>query len=342
MKKLLLSLLLSSPVFGQIIIIPQPAVSQSRRGEFLVRPGLSLWSSASCSKERAFLQTYWQEADLPVLTSTPKAKRADVVLVVDTSRQEALGPEGYELIVSPRRISIVGASAAGVFYGLQTLRQMLPKAVGVPIQARQIRDKPRFGQRAFRFDEGQHLEGIVAIKKLLDELALLKFNRFHWHLPTHQGGKSRPPGSFYTPEQIREISRYAEARHSTVVTSTGLLDFWKGDDKQMLKALNLGQSLVISNKAETVLSTPLTNLSLDRVYQFEPIPDQLPEDLRPQILGVGYEYVVQQTSTQPDLFTQLHPRLAAAAEVAWTFAQNKDVARFKAGLAGFYNGAMLR
>lgn len=337
MLKTLLFVLLVCPLFGQIRIIPQPAVNQPHRGEFTIKPDLTLWSSADCANERAFLQTYWQAAGLPMLAKATKAKRADVVLLVDASRYEALGPEGYELIVSAKRISIAGATAAGVFYGLQTLRQVLSAGPSLPVQRIRVRDKPRFSWRAFRLNEGPHKLGVVALKKLIDELALLKFNRFDWPPANIQSGNAKPD-DFYAPAQIQEITRYAKARHISIVLPTGSPDLWKGDPKQMGQLLKLGHNLVIAPSAETGLNNPETDLPLDRVYRFEPIPEQLPEDLRPQVLGVGYEYIVQPASTSPGLLSQLHPRLAAAAEVAWTFAQHKDFARFKAGLANFYNG----
>lgn len=345
MKSLLLLLLLSCPVFGQYTTIPQPAVSQPQRGEFTIRTGLQIWASAACSAEKNFLQSYWQAAGLPILINAPKAKKADVVLQVDVTRQEALGTEGYELIVSSKRISLAGATATGVFYGLQTLRQILSDSAGLPIQAVLIRDKPRFGWRSFRLDETRNVVGVVALKKLLDELAFLKFNRFHWR-------SAELPGRLYTAEQIREIVRYAGERHITVMpepasqSKTGvrpppkpaktIVQFEEGNPIKILDAARLGHELIISTRSETTLSNPTTELPLDRVYRFEPIPDQMPEDLRPLILGVAYEYQTEK-STSP--FSLLHPRLAAAAEVAWTFPQNKDFARFKVGLAGFYNGA---
>lgn len=341
MLKTLLFILLVSPLFGQIRIIPQPAVIQPHRGEFTIKPELTLWLSTNCENERAFLQTYWQAAGLPVLAKATKAKRADVVLLVDASRYEALGPEGYELIVSAKRISIAGATSAGIFYGLQTLRQVLSAGPNLPVQRIRVRDKPRFAWRAFRLNEGPHKLGVVALKKLIDELALLKFNRFDWPPANAKIGNAKL-NDFYAPAQIQEITRYAEARHIRMVLPTGSPDLWKGDPKQMGQLLKLGHNLVIALPAEMGLSNAETNLSLDRVYRFEPIPEQLPEDLRPQVLGVQYEYIVQPASTSLDPLSQLHPRLAAAAEVAWTFAQHKDFARFKAGLAGFYNGAKFR
>ncbi len=333
MKSLLFLLLFSHSLFGQPLIIPQPPVNQFQRGEFVVRDGLSLWSSVSCGKERALLQTYWQSAGFPVLTDVPKAKRADVVLLVDANRQEALGPEGYELIVSSQRISITGATAAGVFYGLQTLRQVLR---GSPIPSLRIRDKPRFGWRSFRLAESRRVVGMSVIKTMIDELALLKFNRFHWQL-------TEIPSRFYTPEQIREIVRYAAGQHITVVAQVEkpepIVHIREDDPKKILNVANLGHNLVISTGLESTPNHPATERSLEQLYRLEPIPDQMPEDLRPQILGLDFVYRHNQTTAPDSLLRQLHPHLAAAAEVAWTFAQHKDFARFKARL---YNGAVLR
>ncbi|MCY7356491.1 MAG: beta-N-acetylhexosaminidase [Rudanella sp.] len=332
MKSLLFLLVCSYTLFGQPIIIPQPAVNQFQRGEFVVRDGLGLWSSVSCVKERALLQTYWQAAGLPVLTDVPKAKRADVVLLVDAGRQEALGSEGYELIVSPKRISITGATAAGVFYGLQTLRQVLR---GSPIRSLRIRDKPRFGWRSFRLVESHRAVGMAVIRTMIDELALLKFNRFHWQL-------TESPGRFYTPEQIQEIVRYADRQHVAVIAQVEkpepIVHVREDDPKQILHVANLGHKLVISTGLESTLNHPATERSLELLYRLEPIPDQMPEDLRPQILGLDFVYLHNQTTAPDSLPGQLHPRLAAAAEVAWTFAQHKDFGRFKVGLTGFYKG----
>jgi N-acetyl-beta-hexosaminidase len=332
MKSLLFLLLISYSLFGQSIIIPQPAVRQPRRSEFVVRSDLSLWSPVRCENERAFLQACWAKAGLPVLTIIPKPKRADVVLLVDASRQEALGPEGYELIVSPRRISITGATKAGVFYGLQTLRQVLTDTPDLAVRSLQIRDKPRFGWRSFRLVESGAAVGIEVLKTVLDELARFKFNRFHWQLP-------ESPARFYTPEQIQEITRYAAGLHITVVAqvekANPIVYVRDGDPKQILKVANLGHNLVIS----TGLNHSDTERSVEELYRFEPIPEQMPEDLRPQILGVDFVYQHSQTTAPDSVLSQLRPRLAAAAEVAWTFAQHKDFTRFKMGL---YNGAVLR
>lgn len=331
MKSLLLLLLVSSSVFGQRLVIPHPAILQLKRGEFVVRAGLRVWYSSSCSSEQTLLKTYWQEAGFPALINTPKAKSANVVLSVDTTRREALGQEGYELIISTKRIRISGASASGVFYGLQTLRQLLPTVPNSPVQCIRILDKPRFGWRSFRLEEGRNARGVVAVRRLLDELALLKLNRFHW----------QSANGLYTQQQAHDVIRYAKERHITVTTaaeeqsiiasSKQTVRLRQDAPKDILNAANNGYSLVIVFPAKRLNS----GVSIDGLYLLEPIPDQMPEDLRTQILGIEYEYRVEEMpplANEPD---RLQTQLAILAEIGWTFAQNKDLNRFKTGLAEF-------
>ena len=107
-------------------------------------------------------------------------------------------PEAYTIAVSSTDISIGGASAAGVFYALQTLRAGIPpeKVSAVEIPAAYITDSPRFGYRGAHLDVARHFFPTDSVKVFLDMMALHKLNRFHWHLTDHQGWraeiKSRP------------------------------------------------------------------------------------------------------------------------------------------------------
>jgi hexosaminidase len=167
------------------------------------------------------------------------------------------GEEGYTMKVAEEGIRLEAGTPAGIFYAIQTLRQMLP----VEIESRQptssvrwkigcgeIEDRPRFPWRGYMLDEGRYFQGIKTAKKLLDQMALLKLNRFHWHLTEDQGwrieikryprlteiGSKRPgtvtssrvPGSrhnnqphdgFYTQDEIREVVEYARKRHIMVI-----------------------------------------------------------------------------------------------------------------------------
>ena len=159
-----------------------------------------------------------------------------------------LGTEGYRLDVTPDSIHIRGFDPAGVFYGIQTVRQLL-LADSTQIPCLTIEDSPRFQWRGFMLDEGRHFHGKAMVLKLLDMMALLKLNIFHWHLTEDQGwrieiqqyprlteiGSQRvgtaqsfmdvirdkhdgvPHGGFYTQADIREIVAYATERHITIV-----------------------------------------------------------------------------------------------------------------------------
>ena len=147
------------------------------------------------------------------------------------------GPEGYRLAISAEGIRVTG-TAAGLFYGMQTLTQLLPVRLGTSIElpAIDIEDQPRFGYRGVLLDVGRHYFSVAFVKKFLDLAAQYKINRFHWHLTDDQGwrieikkyprltatdaavsGGDASFVGFYTQEQIKDIVAYAQARFITVV-----------------------------------------------------------------------------------------------------------------------------
>lgn len=154
--------------------------------------------------------------------------------------------EGYRLTVAPEGINVVSATAAGFFYGMQTLRQLLETADGSSIEAMVIEDAPLHRWRGFMLDEGRHIFGKDEVKRVLDIMALHKLNRFHWHLTEDQGwrieikkypkltevGAKRPTtrlswqgydvdsipyDGYYTQEDIKEIVAYAKDRFIEIV-----------------------------------------------------------------------------------------------------------------------------
>ena len=169
--------------------------------------------------------------------------------------QLPLGPEGYVLESSPEQLSITGNTARGLFYGIQTLRQLLPAPSGNgsaasgeswSIPSLTIRDEPRFAWRGAMVDSSRHLFSAEEIKRFLDAMALHKLNVFHWHLVDDQGwrieikkyprltevgawraesprsgsrdlGDGERYGGFYTQEEIRSVVAYAAEREITVV-----------------------------------------------------------------------------------------------------------------------------
>ena len=166
----------------------------------------------------------------------------NIVLALDRSRAN-LGAEGYELVATKAGVRIVAAEPAGLFYGVQTMRQLLPPAVESPAAMNRrlampdvrVRDAPRFEWRGLMLDVVRHFLPASDVKRFIDLMALYKLNRLHLHLSDDQGWrieiKSWPKlttvggpmaiggarGGFYTQEQYADIVAYAKSRYVTVV-----------------------------------------------------------------------------------------------------------------------------
>ena len=164
-------------------------------------------------------------------------------IVLSLDGDKAAGEEAYELNVSASGVSLKASSPAGLFYGVQTLRQILPFALEhdaarprpIAIPAVRIADRPRFAWRGAMLDVARHFFDLDEIKRYLDLMALHKLNRLHLHLSDDQGWrieiKSWPNltamgartevggtvGGFYTQAQYKDIVAYAAERFITVV-----------------------------------------------------------------------------------------------------------------------------
>nr|WP_231933673.1 beta-N-acetylhexosaminidase [Micromonospora coxensis] len=159
-----------------------------------------------------------------------------------------LGDEGYRLDVTPASVRITAGSAAGLFHGVQTLRQLLPAAIEspTPVDARWvvpggvIVDRPRFPYRGAMLDVARHFFPVADVLRVIDHLARYKLNHLHLHLTDDQGWRiavdSWPalapvggatevgggPGGHYTAADYRRIVRHAARRHVTVVPEIDL------------------------------------------------------------------------------------------------------------------------
>jgi hexosaminidase len=156
------------------------------------------------------------------------------------------GPEAYELAVDASKVTLTAARHAGLFYGVQTLRQLLPAFIEFeavradksrPLQIAPVRisDGPRFEWRGAMLDVARHFFSVDEVKRYIDLISLYKFNRLHLHLADDQGWrieiKSWPnltergastevgggPGGFYTQAQYSELVAYARDRFITIV-----------------------------------------------------------------------------------------------------------------------------
>ncbi|WP_240659777.1 beta-N-acetylhexosaminidase [Streptomyces sp. WAC 01529] len=156
---------------------------------------------------------------------------------------KALGGEGYRVISTRASLTITSWSDAGLFHGVQTVRQQLPAAVEEKTEQRgpwriaggTIKDMPRYGYRSTMLDVSRHFFTVDQVKRYIDQAALYKMNKLHLHLSDDQGWRiaidSWPrlatyggstqvgggKGGYYTKEQYKEIVAYAASRHLEVV-----------------------------------------------------------------------------------------------------------------------------
>lgn len=234
--------LAGNPANYEVVPLPQSIVMQ--KGEpFILEAGVEILATADLQQEAEFLKQYLKEVtwnDLPIVQKRTKKVRY-IELAVSPNVKEA---EGYLLTVNQKGVTILGGSAAGVFYGIQTLRKAVKK--GPIMNPVIITDAPRFTWRGMHLDCSRHFFSVDFVKKFIDLLALHNMNRFHWHLTDDQGwrieikkwpklisvGSKRsgtiigtnsdiddgiPYGGYYTQDEAREVVAYAAARHITVI-----------------------------------------------------------------------------------------------------------------------------
>ncbi|WTD65006.1 beta-N-acetylhexosaminidase [Micromonospora sp. NBC_01638] len=183
---------------------------------------------------------------LPVTDATAPEPVGGIALVLDDAA--GLGAEGYRLDVTTDGVRLTAGTATGLFYGAQTLRQLLPPAIESPVPLTEhwalpggtITDAPRFPYRGAMLDVARHFFAVEDVLRVIDHLARYKLNHLHLHLTDDQGWRiavdSWPklttvgattevgggPGGHYTKADYRRIVSYATAHHITVVPEIDL------------------------------------------------------------------------------------------------------------------------
>ena len=240
---------------GDYGIIPLPQeVSMINGGSFVLTPSTSIvYPEGNDLLKQAgeFLAAYIKEATgyAPKVVTAKGSK--PIHLSIDKSISN---PEGYRLTVTPEGIELAGASEAGVFYGIQTLRKSIPavaEGMNIELPSVTINDYPRFAYRGMHLDVSRHFFTVDSIKKYIDILALHNMNTFHWHLTDDQGWRieikkypeltkigsqrkqtvighntgeydGKPYGGFYTQDEIRDVIAYAQERFITIIPEIDL------------------------------------------------------------------------------------------------------------------------
>ena len=233
-------------------VFPTPVSLETKEGRLRLDGMPAVAAGPELRSEAAFAESYLR----PLFG--PAAGTGGVSLRLETGSVPGQdSPEAYELLVDPAEgIRIRGNSAAGVFYGLQSLRSLLPAATPgeVSLPAVRIVDAPRFGYRGLMLDVARNFQPKATVLRVLDLMARYKLNVLHFHLTEDEGWRieipslpeltsvgarrghtldssafippaygsgpdvDRPFGSgFYSVAEYAEILRYAAARHIEVV-----------------------------------------------------------------------------------------------------------------------------
>jgi hexosaminidase len=242
-----------APAPAPISIVPVPRSLEAGTGSLRLGPETAIRVPAGDAELRESAELFATSARAATGLPLPIAEGTDggAALVLRVDSAAGAEPESYHLSVSPAGALLTAPTHAGLFRGLQTLRQLLPPeptggAVSIP--AVEIDDAPRFRYRGMHLDVGRHFFPVSFVKRYLDLMALYKFNTFHWHLTEDQGwrieikryprltevggcrketqvAKQRNPYvgdgerycGYYTQDEIRDVVRYAAERHITIV-----------------------------------------------------------------------------------------------------------------------------
>ncbi len=251
MKKLtavVFTLLMVLSAFSQTRynVIPYPNSLDPMEGSFSFKNKITVsYDKEYLSEIQLFSEIFYSQF---FVILAPTSAGGNIII----KKNKNLPGNTYKLNIDKNRINIETNSSSSCFYALQTLHQLITlKGDGsYEIPACSISDYPNFSWRAFMLDESRHFKGKEIVKKMLDQMALLKMNVFHWHLTDDQGWRieikkyplltevgawrdstqakyapkdstrvynAYPHGGYYSQKDIIEIVEYASKRHIMVV-----------------------------------------------------------------------------------------------------------------------------
>lgn len=241
------------PILAQSVI-PVPLKMEQGTGSFLLSEKTKLYTNLQ-GGEAELWENYLKALPVQLKEARMKDRKQMLFLLITPKTPQLPSPESYTLSVTSQRIEIRATSGAGLFYGMQTLLQLMqPASTGsYSVPSVEIEDTPRFAYRGLMLDVSRHFSTKEFIKKQIDALAYYKINRLHLHLtdaagwrleikkyplltdfaawrtdPTWKkwwnGGRKYlrydepgASGGYYTQDDIREILEYARQHYITVI-----------------------------------------------------------------------------------------------------------------------------
>ncbi|QJB32493.1 family 20 glycosylhydrolase [Chitinophaga oryzae] len=227
-------------------LIPLPVAASWTADSAFVTAHAEIKAMSGLEKDAALLKSYMERVG-----SRPVSNRITAAVILSIDSVVVKQPEGYLLQVTPQQVKLTAHDAAGIGHGIATLQQLWKPAAGggLVLPGAMITDYPRFGYRGMHLDVSRHFFSVDYIKQFIDQLALYKFNNFHWHLTDDQGWRieikkyprlqevsawrdqtmighkkelphrfdGKKYGGYYTQEQVKEVVAYAAARHINVI-----------------------------------------------------------------------------------------------------------------------------
>ena len=226
-----------------VSIVPKPLHLEQTEEQFVLKSGMTIACEEGLKEQAEYLSQMLRQATGWEIKVRPDSRKGNIVLVLDTVANKH--SEGYSLSVDKKSIRISGADEAGVFYGLQTLLQLLPEEVYRNRLAGQIKwvvpgvqivDHPERPWRGMMLDVARYFYDKEFVKKFIDMMAMYKLNKLQFHLIDDSGWRleikkylrltevgawagpdSRRLGGYYTQDDIREILEYARLRQVEVI-----------------------------------------------------------------------------------------------------------------------------
>ena len=241
MKSTLLSTLLACALFGTsqaqaqqfVNLTPVPMQMHVDKGVYRLPAQFTIGGAQLPDSIKAeahkFVTDFNKSATGATAFFNKKAEGAALELVHNQTLYKTLGQEGYKLSVTANGIRLESATTSGFFYGLTSLKKMLPACIAAGVKDEkvatyelplvQITDKPRFPYRGFMLDVARHFFSVQEVKKMLDVMAIYKLNKFHFHLTEDQGWR-------WEVKKYPKLTKVGAVASNTYVTSMEHGAYW--------------------------------------------------------------------------------------------------------------------
>jgi hexosaminidase len=230
----------------EVNIIPQPVSIKTGKNteKFIIDQNTEIISNDSLSNSALFLQNYIQQYYNIKLRINPNSTNKKNVIKLEIISQLLKNLNEYELTSNNNQTIVYACSENGLFYGIQTLIQLLPyspKSFPIQIPSVNILDYPRFDYRGMHLDVSRHFFDVAFVKQYIDYLAMHKMNYFHWHLTDDHGWRI-------------EIKKYPKLTEIGAWRNGSIIGLWPGQGNEHIKYQVLPADVKITPK-DAVIKT---------------------------------------------------------------------------------------